>query len=191
VPSAGSPIISSVSGFEPSWSAAAVAAAATERALGRLLRGATWQAITCEIAWRAVVEAGADGDLIEDLTGFADASLSGLADGIECRVDAAAVRAWRAHLGRWPHDHAGAELVATLEAREEAERLVAAAYVETRRETEAAARTRTHAASVREPRRRRFFHRGRPSDRAPIRPIDLGDLGRIHERHGWARRNAA
>lgn len=166
-----------MSGVEPSFPAAAVAAAATERALERLMRGATWQAVTCEIAWRAVVETGADRGLVKDLTGFAGALLSELTDGIECRVDAAAVRAGRAHLDRRPHDHTGAELVATLEARDEAERLVAAAYEETRHQTEAAASTRTEASSRRAPRR--------------IRPIDLGDLGRRCERYGWPRRNAA
>lgn len=181
----------SVSGFDPSFSAAAVAAGATERALVRLLRGTTWQAITREIAWRAVVERGGDGDLIEALMGFADAWLSELADGIECRVDAAAVRAWRAHLSQWPHDHAGAELVATLEAREEAERLVTAAYAETCRKTDAAARALTNAASLHEPRRRRFLRRGRRPDHAPIPPVELGDRGGVQQRHGWARRNAA
>lgn len=191
VPSSGSLIILSVSAFEPSFSVAAVAAGATERALVRLLRGSTWQAITREIAWRAVVEGGGDGDLIEALMGFADAWLSELADGIECRVDAAALGAWRAHLSQWPHDHAGAELVATLEAREEAERLVAAAYAETCRKTEAAARALTNAASLHEPHRRGFLRRDRRADHAPIPPVDLGDLGRVQQPHGWARRSAA
>lgn len=178
-----------MSGIEPPFSAAAVAAAATERALERLVRGATWQAITCEIAWHAVVETGADRGLVKDLARFADASLSELTDGIECRVDAAAVRAGRAHLDRRPHDRAGAELAATIEAGDEAERLVVAAYEETRRQTEAAASTRTQAASVREPRRGRLLPRG--SAGASIRPIDLGDLGRRRARYGWPRRNAA
>src|SRR3982751_6564698 len=104
-----------VSGVESSFSAAAVAAAATERALERLLRGATWQAITREIAWRAVAEAGGGHDLGRNFG---------------CVAGAPAVRAWRGHL-RWrPHDHAGAELAAAIEAREEAQQLVVAAYAQ-------------------------------------------------------------
>ena len=169
-----------MSGVEPPFSAAAVAAAATERALERLVRGATWQAVTCEIGWHAVAETGADRGLIKPLAALADTLLTEGIEGIECRVDAAAVKAGRAHLDRWPHDQGGAELAATLEAGDEAERLVAAAYEQTRRETEAAARMRTQASGVHEPRRGRL-----------LRPIDLGELGRKRERYGWPRRRAA
>ena len=138
-----------------------------------------------------MVEADCDRDLIGNLARVADESLGELIDGIECRVGAAAVRARCAHL-RWrPHDHAGAELAAALEACEEAERLVVAAYADTRRRTDAAARARRQAASVRESGRLRFLRRERRSNSPPLSPIDLGDLGRPHERYGWPRRDAA
>ena len=72
----------------------AVAAGATERAIARLLRGTTWQAVTREIAWQAAAAADGDYELAERVVGVADDVLSELIDGIECRVDTAVVRAW-------------------------------------------------------------------------------------------------
>lgn len=178
---------------ESSFSAAAVAAAATERAIARLLRGTTWQAVLREIAWRAVREAEAGGgrELIGTVASAADEVLSELVDGMECRVDAAAVRAWHDHL-RWrPHDLEGAELVATIAASEEAERLVVAAYDEALRSAEEAASAAAQAAAAHEARRRPFLRRGRRRQSAPLPPVDLGDLGRPRERYGWPGEDAA
>jgi hypothetical protein len=110
------------------FSAPAVAAAATEHAIARLLRGTTWQAVTREIAWHAAAAADGDYELAELVVGVADEVLSELIDGMECRVDAAAVRGWDEHIQWRPHDFEGAELVATIAAAEEAERLVVAAH---------------------------------------------------------------
>jgi hypothetical protein len=176
---------------EPTFSAAAVAATATERAVARLLRGATWQATTWEIAWHAVAAAGGDRELTRSVVGVADEVLSAQIDGIECRVDAAAVRAWHAHL-RWrPHDLAGAELVATIAASEEAEDLVFAAYEAARQRTEEAAHARRRAAEAQAQRRRRFPRRSRERTTTSPPPIELGDLGRSREEYGWPRRDAA
>jgi hypothetical protein len=182
-----------VSGVDSAFSAPAVAAAVTERAVARLLRGSTWQAIVREIAWHAVAEAHGDPEQAVSIMPVADEVLSELVDGIECRADSAAVRAWQDHLEWRPHDLEGAELVATIAASEEAERLVVAAYAEARRRTEEAARTRRQAASARAPRRRRFLRRERRRRNAPPppSPIDLGDLGEPREQYGWPRRDAA
>jgi hypothetical protein len=180
-----------VSGSEPTFSAAAVAAAVTARAVERLLRGATWQATTREIAWRAVSEAGGERELIPNVVGVADEVLSELIDGIECRVDATAARAWREHVAWRPHDLAGAELVATLAASEEAERLVVAAYAEARWRAEEAAHARRQAENAHRPRRRLFLRRGGHRKSAALPPLDLGDLGRPREQYGWPRRDAA
>jgi hypothetical protein len=179
-----------VSGLESAFSSPAVAAAATERAVARLLRGSTWQAIVREIAWHAVAEADGDHELAARLMPVADEVLSELIDGIECRADSAAVRAWHDHLEWRPHDLEGSELVATIAASEEAERLVVAAYAEARRRTEEAAQTR-QAAKSSAPSRRRFRRRDRPRMKAPPAPIDLGELGRPREEYGWPRPDAA
>lgn len=178
-----------MSGVDSGFSAPAVAAAATERGIARLLRGATWQAIVREIAWHAVADADGDHELAARLMPLADEVLSELIDGIECRADAAAARAWHDHLEWRPHDLEGAELVATIAASEEAERLVVAAYAEARRRTEEAAQAR-QAAQAPAPSRRRFRRRDRPRRKAPPGPIDLGDLGRAREVYGWPRRDA-
>ena len=171
-----------------SFSAAAVAAAATERAVGRLLRGASWQALSYELAWHAVATAGGDQLLIAALAQFADERLSEQIDGVEFQVDAATVRARSEHL-RWrPHDHAGAELAAVLEANDEAERLVLTAYERARAETEAAARSRLPPSAAQTRRRRRDQRR---SEHALLPPPDLGDFGRRRRRYGWPRRDAA
>jgi hypothetical protein len=176
---------------ESAFSAAAVAATATERAVAGLLRGATWQATTWEIAWHAVAAGGSDRELTRSVVGVADEVLSAQIDGVECRVDAAAVRAWHAHL-RWrPHDLAGAELVATIAASEEAEGLVVAAYAEARQRTQEAAQTRRRAAEAQAQRRRRFPRRTRERTAVSPPPIELGDLGRPREEYGWPRRDAA
>ena len=174
------------------FSTAAVAAAATEQALARLLRGATWQGTIREIAWHAAAEADGDHELAVTVMPVADDVLSGLIDGVECRVDAAALRAWYDHLSWRPHDVEGAELVATITASEEAERLVAAAYETTCRRTEEAADARRHATDANERRRRGLFRRRRGDrGRAPLPPLDLGDFGRPREHYGWPRRDAA
>jgi hypothetical protein len=171
-----------------SFSAAAVAAAATERALGRLLRGASWSALSYELAWHAVAAAGGDQALIAALAQFADERLSEAIDGVEFHVDAATVRARSEHL-RWrPHDHAGAELAAMLEANDEAERLVLAAYERARGETEAAGRSRVDRSTAQMRRRRLGQQR---SEHGLLPPPDLGDFGRRRRRYGWPRRDAA
>jgi hypothetical protein len=175
------------------FSAAEVAAVATRGAIARLLRGTTWHAVTREIAWRAIREAEADGgrELIGKVGSVVDEVLSERIDGIECRVDAAAVGAWHDHL-RWrAHDLAGAELVATIAASEEAERLVVAAYDEALRCAEEAASAARQAAGAQKPRRRLFLRRARRGQSTPQPSVDLGDLGRPRERYGWPRRDAA
>ena len=178
-----------MSGVDSAFSAPALAAAATERAVTRLLRGSTWQAVIREIAWHAVADAEGDHELAVRVMPVADEVLSELIDGIECRADSAAVRAWHDHLEWRPHDLEGAELVATIAASEEADRLVVDAYAEARRRTEEAAQTRQAKASA--PSRRRFRRRDRPPGKAPPAAIDLGDLGRPREEYGWPRRDAA
>lgn len=173
------------------FSAPAVAAAATERALARLLRGRTWQATVREIAWQAVAAAEGDHALAVRLVPVADALLSELADGIECRVDAATVRAWTEHLEWRPHDAEGAEVAATIAAAEESERLVLDAYDETLRRTEETAFARRQVESEKAPRLRRILRGGRRSAKTPVPSIDLGNLGRQPEQYGWPRRDAA
>jgi hypothetical protein len=180
-----------VNDSDQSFSAAALAAEATQRAIERLLRGGTWPGITREIAWRAVSKAGGDLELIVTVAPVADEVLSDLIDGVECRVDTAAVRAWHDHLSWRPHDLEGAELVATITAAEEAEDRVVAAYEETCRRTEEAAYARHHTARAHAARRPRFLRRGTARTKTPLPPLDLGELGRPREQYGWPRREVA
>jgi hypothetical protein len=179
-----------VGNVDASSSTAAVAEAATARAIARLLRGATWQALTWEIAWHAVAAADGDRELARSLVGVADEVLSERIDGIECRADAAALRAWRDHVAWRPHDHEGADLAAAIAASDEAEGLVVAAYEEARDRVEEAALTRLQRGIAQRGRPRRFRRRSRPA-RTPMPRVDLGDLGRPRAEYGWPRRDVA
>src|SRR5262245_24297903 len=100
------------------FSAPAVAEAATEAALRRLLRGRNWEAIMREIAWRATNACAADVELVDRLTELADHRFSELVEGVEFQVDQAATK-FRGEYLRWrPQDHDGADLGAELEAQE-------------------------------------------------------------------------
>jgi hypothetical protein len=177
------------------FSAAEIAATATERAIARLLRGRTWQATTREIAWHAAAAVGGDIEVTRTVVGIADEVLSAHVDGIECRADAAAVRAWHAHVDWRPHDLEGAELVASIAAAEEAERLVAAAYDDARQRADEAARGRREATRADTSRRRGLFRRGRERPSAPTPqpppPVGLDNLGESPEEYGWPRKDAA
>jgi len=101
-----------------------------ERALARLLRGATWEGLASEIAWEAVRATGAEPSCLEWLPGLAGAVLAERVEGVEFVLEGARATARAEHLDRWPHDVAGAETAATLAAHEEADRRLSLLYLQ-------------------------------------------------------------
>jgi hypothetical protein len=101
-----------------------------ERALRRLLRGGTWQALAHELAWEAVRSTGVELSCLEWLPGLVEASLSERVDGLEFVLERARASAWAEHLRAWPRDLAGAETAATLAADEEAAQQVSRLYLD-------------------------------------------------------------
>ena len=101
-----------------------------ERALRRLLRGGTWEALANELAWEAVRSTGVELSCLEWLPGLVEASLSERVDGLEFVLERARASAWAEHLRAWPNDLAGAETAATLAADEEAAQQVSRLYLD-------------------------------------------------------------
>jgi hypothetical protein len=101
-----------------------------ERALVRLLRGGTWEALANEVAWEAVRSTGAEPSCLEWLPGLVGANLSERVDGLEFQLDGARASARTEHLREWPHDVAGAETAAALAAHEDAEQRLGRLYLD-------------------------------------------------------------
>jgi hypothetical protein len=114
----------------PALVGAGTAEELAERALRRLLRGGTWEALANELAWEAVRATGAELSCLEWLPGLVEASLSERVDGLEFVLERARVSAWADHLRVWQHDVAGAETAATLAADEEAAQQVSRLYLD-------------------------------------------------------------
>jgi hypothetical protein len=114
----------------PALAGAPTAEELAERALRRLLRGGTWEALANELAWEAVRSTGVELSCLEWLPGLVEARLSERVDGLEFVLEPARASAWAEHLRAWPHDRAGAETAATLAADEEAARRVSRLYLD-------------------------------------------------------------
>lgn len=114
----------------PALVGAATAEELAERALRRLLRGGTWEALANELAWEAVRSTGVELSCLEWLSGLIEAGLSERVDGLEFVLERARVSAFAEHLRAWPHDLAGAETAATLAADEEAAQQVSRLYLD-------------------------------------------------------------
>ena len=103
-----------------------------EEALGgavqRLCRGGTWQALARELAWRAVTGGLRDARMVEGFAATAEAMLAVAIDDALWEVERAAIDARDGMLARRPGDVDAAHAAARLDAGEEAERLVPAAY---------------------------------------------------------------
>ncbi len=109
---------------------AQIAEQALGKALRRLCRGGSWQAIARELAWRAVVGGSRDPRAVEYLSDCAEAMLASLIDEALWEVERCAICAWEEHLEEHPGDRDGAAAVARLDCGEEAAKLVASAYDE-------------------------------------------------------------
>ena len=130
------------------------------RALRRLLRGGTWEALANEIAWEAVRSTGCDLSCLGWLPGLVEAWLSEQVDGLEFVLERVRVAAVEGHLRVWPNDLAGAKTAGTLAADDEAERRVSRLYLDvleragssTRRSSQRGAEVGSAASSAAAPR---------------------------------------
>lgn len=66
------------------------AAELSRRAVGRLLRGGTWQALAREVAWQAVRASGVEPGCLDWLTSLVERRLAECVDGLAAAVPAAA-----------------------------------------------------------------------------------------------------
>jgi hypothetical protein len=112
----------------PTGSSERIAEDALADALSRLCRGGTWQALARELAWRAVTGGNRDPRSVEALSEAAEAMLGSLVDQALWEVERSALESFEEFALEHPGDGAGALAAARLDASEDAERLVAAAY---------------------------------------------------------------
>jgi len=105
-----------------------IAEEALAGAVRRLCRGGTWQALARELAWRAVTGGLRDARMVEGFAESAEGMLAVAIDDALWKVEHAAIEGRDGMLTRRPGDLDAALTAARLDAEEEAESLVAAAY---------------------------------------------------------------
>ena len=74
----------------PNGGGGASAAELSRRAVGRLLRGGTWQALAREVAWEAVRASGVEPGCLDWLTSLVEVRLAECVDGLAAAVPSAA-----------------------------------------------------------------------------------------------------
>ena len=94
------------------------------------MRGATWEALTRDVAWKALRASGLEHRWLDTLAGLVEAKLGGQVESLERSVETVWRSSLREHLEAWPHDATGAETVARLDAQEEAMHLLSRLYVD-------------------------------------------------------------
>ncbi len=107
---------------------AQIAEQAVAGAVRQLCRGGTWQGIARELGWRAVTAGGRDLGSLEELCAVAEARLASMIEDAVWAAEQCALRGWHEYLQARPGDEKDAMVAATLDANEEATRLIAAAY---------------------------------------------------------------
>ena len=107
---------------------AQIAEQAVADAVRRLCRGGTWEGIARELGWRAVTAGGRDLGSLEALCAVAEARLASMIEDAVWATEQCALRGWQEYLQARPGDEEDAVVAATLDANEEATRLIAAAY---------------------------------------------------------------
>jgi hypothetical protein len=105
-----------------------IAEEALAGAVRRLCRGGSWQGLARELAWRAVTGGHRDPRSVEALSATAEAMLASLVDDALWEVEHGAIETRDEFLDEHPGELEAALTAARLDACEEAERLVAAAY---------------------------------------------------------------
>jgi hypothetical protein len=112
----------------PRGASEAIAEEALADAVRRRCRGGSWQALAREVAWRAVTGGLRDARAVDALADAAEAMLGVAIDEALWPVEKSALDGWDEFLGEHGGDAADALAAARLDAREEAERRVEAAY---------------------------------------------------------------
>src|SRR4051812_733153 len=112
----------------PRGASEAMAEEALAAAVRRLCRGGTWQALAREIAWRAVTGGLRDARSVEAFAQAAEAMLAAAIDEALWPVEKAALEGWEEFLGHHGGGEAAGLAAARLDACEEADRLIDAAY---------------------------------------------------------------
>jgi hypothetical protein len=172
----------------PAFAEAPTAVELTERALQRLLRGGTWEALANELAWEAVRSTGAESSCLEWLPGLIEARLAEWVDGLQYVLEGARVSGWEEHLREWPRDLAGAETAATLAADEAGLLQVSRLYLET---LEWALRLLNDRLAPAPSSRRpglRSLRRERPPAEPEVPALVADGLTRKRPRYGWPHR---
>ena len=105
-----------------------IAEEALAGAIRRRCRGASWQGLARELAWRAVTGGHRDARLVEPLAESAEAMMASLVDQALWTVEQCALESWDEFVREQGRDAEAALATARLDAGEEATRLVDAAY---------------------------------------------------------------
>ncbi len=105
-----------------------IAEEALAEAIRRRCRGASWQGLARELAWRAVTGGHRDARLVEPLAESAEAMMASLVDQALWTVEQCALESWNEFVREQGRDAEAALAAARLDAGEEATRLVDAAY---------------------------------------------------------------
>jgi hypothetical protein len=112
----------------PAGSSESLAEEALGQAIRSRCRGASWQGLARELAWRAVTGGQRDARQVEPLAARAEAMLASLFDQALWEVERRAVESWHEYRSDHRGDREAALTAARLDAGEEATRLVDAAY---------------------------------------------------------------
>jgi hypothetical protein len=105
-----------------------IAEEALAEAIRRRCRGASWQGLARELAWRAVTGGHRDARLVEPLADAAEAMMASLVDEALWTVEQRALESWDELVREQGRDSKTALAAARLDAGEEATRLVDAGY---------------------------------------------------------------
>jgi hypothetical protein len=110
------------------WSITQIAEQAVATSVRRLCRGGTVQGLARELGWKAVILGSRDLRRLESLSSVAEARLVASVDDTVWSAEQTALRSRQEYLEAHPGDREGALTAATLDANEEAVRLMEAAY---------------------------------------------------------------
>jgi hypothetical protein len=114
----------------PELAAIPTAKELTERALRRLMRGGTIEALAREMAWAAVRSTGAEASCLDWLADALELRLAHHVNRLEALVKRAGASAKAEYLQHWANDLIGAETAASCAGQDEAEQALSRLYVD-------------------------------------------------------------
>jgi hypothetical protein len=166
------------------------AAEVTAAAAAWLVRGRGWQALVYEVAWAAVVAAGARPEAMEWLVPLVEERLAARLATVRAEVEEAIGAAAREYRSCWPND-GGVDMAAELAGRDAAEQALCAIYCAT---VAWAGSLLLERRAATEARVSLFWRRRRPAAAAALVgefPEPVVDRIAAPERIGWERPAAA